>query len=81
MGAPKSAAYYEKLGIPDRFRHVIFEGPHEFHDEAAWEFVMPILDHWARSPGRFLPEYRAGTWGPLEADRLIEADGREWRTL
>ena len=28
-----------------------------------------------------LPEYRAGTWGPLEADRLIEADGRRWRTL
>ena len=49
--------------------------------EAAWEFVMPILDQWGRSPVRFLPEYRAGTWGPLEADRLIEADGREWRTL
>ena len=49
--------------------------------EAAWEFVMPILDHWQRANARFLPEYRAGTWGPLEADRLIEADGREWRTL
>ena len=49
--------------------------------EAAWEFVMPILDHWEQSHARFLPEYRAGTWGPLEADRLIEADGREWRTL
>ncbi len=49
--------------------------------EAAWEFVMPILDHWEKSHARFLPEYRAGTWGPLEADRLIESDGREWRTL
>ncbi len=49
--------------------------------EAAWEFVMPILNHWERSRVRFLPEYRAGTWGPLEADRLIEADGRRWRTL
>jgi glucose-6-phosphate 1-dehydrogenase len=49
--------------------------------EAAWQFVMPILDHWERSHTRFLPEYKAGTWGPLEADRMIEADGRRWRTL
>jgi glucose-6-phosphate 1-dehydrogenase len=49
--------------------------------EAAWQFVMPILETWQQSHARFLPEYRAGTWGPLEADRLIERDGREWRTL
>jgi glucose-6-phosphate 1-dehydrogenase len=49
--------------------------------EAGWKFVMPILDQWAQSRVRFLPEYRAGTWGPLEADRLIEADERHWRTL
>jgi glucose-6-phosphate 1-dehydrogenase len=49
--------------------------------EAAWEFVMPILDHWDQSHDRFLPQYQAGTWGPNEADRLIEADGRQWRTL
>jgi glucose-6-phosphate 1-dehydrogenase len=49
--------------------------------EAAWQFVMPILEAWQHSHARFLPEYRAGTWGPLEADRLIQADGREWRTL
>jgi glucose-6-phosphate 1-dehydrogenase len=49
--------------------------------ETAWQFVMPIIDSWAKSHSRYLPEYRAGTWGPLEADRLIEADGRRWRTL
>ncbi|MBV9123097.1 MAG: glucose-6-phosphate dehydrogenase [Planctomycetes bacterium] len=47
----------------------------------AWKFVMPILDAWQNSRSRFLPEYRAGTWGPQEADRLIEADHREWRIL
>jgi glucose-6-phosphate 1-dehydrogenase len=47
--------------------------------EAAWAWVMPILDAWEKSRSKFLPEYRAGTWGPLEANRLIEADGREWR--
>jgi glucose-6-phosphate 1-dehydrogenase len=49
--------------------------------EAAWQFVTPVLDSWAHSRARYLPEYKAGTWGPLEADRLIEADGRQWRTL
>jgi glucose-6-phosphate 1-dehydrogenase len=47
--------------------------------EAAWAWVMPILDAWETEAQRFLPEYRAGTWGPLEADRLIESDGRTWR--
>ena len=49
--------------------------------EAAWEFVMPILDHWERATRARLPEYQAGTWGPREADHLIQSDGREWRNL
>jgi glucose-6-phosphate 1-dehydrogenase len=49
--------------------------------EAAWQWVMPILETWQRKRERFLPEYRAGTWGPVEADRMIEADQRHWRTL
>jgi glucose-6-phosphate 1-dehydrogenase len=49
--------------------------------ETAWRFVMPILNAWERSRVRDLPEYQAGTWGPIEADRLIEEDGRHWRTL
>ncbi len=49
--------------------------------EAAWQFVMPVLDHWARSRARDLPEYQCGTWGPVEADRIIAPDGRHWRTL
>jgi glucose-6-phosphate 1-dehydrogenase len=49
--------------------------------EAAWQFVMPILETWEKAHARDLPEYQCGTWGPIEADRLIEADGRHWRTL
>ena len=41
--APKSAAYYEKLGLKNRFQHLIFEGGHEFHDESAWQFVKDKL--------------------------------------
>jgi glucose-6-phosphate 1-dehydrogenase len=49
--------------------------------EAAWEFVMPVLNAWERVRVRDLPEYQCGTWGPVEADRIIVADGRHWRTL
>ncbi|HTU21314.1 MAG TPA: glucose-6-phosphate dehydrogenase [Gemmataceae bacterium] len=49
--------------------------------EAAWRFVMPILEHWEQMHVRDLPEYQCGTWGPVEADRIIVPDGRQWRTL
>ena len=49
--------------------------------EAAWKFVMPILESWEQERAHDLPEYQGGTWGPIEADRLIERDGRTWRTL
>jgi glucose-6-phosphate 1-dehydrogenase len=49
--------------------------------EASWEFVMPVLDYWQRARVRDLPEYQCGTWGPVESDRIIEPDGRYWRTL
>ncbi len=49
--------------------------------EASWTWVTNILDAWQQSGARWLPEYPAGTWGPLEADRLIQADSRRWRTL
>ena len=48
--------------------------------EAAWRWVMPILEQWAESPDP-LPHYHAGDWGPPEADRLIEAAGKKWRPL
>jgi dienelactone hydrolase len=41
--APISASYYEKLGVPDHFKHLVFDGKHEFHDQSAWEFVKQHL--------------------------------------
>ncbi len=46
--------------------------------ERGWEIVMPILDAWQSKKAEF-PNYEAGTWGPAEADELIERDGRRWR--
>ena len=49
--------------------------------EAAWAFVNPIIEGWARSLQPQFPNYEAGTWGPDEADDFMERDGRRWRRL
>ena len=46
--------------------------------ETAWGLVTPVLDTWAASGRAGLAIYPAGSWGPQEADRFIQADGREW---
>ena len=47
--------------------------------EQAWRVVQPLLDAWAERQVP-PPAYAAGSWGPKEADRLLERDGRRWRT-
>jgi glucose-6-phosphate 1-dehydrogenase len=47
--------------------------------DQAWQIVDPILEVWA-SKTVPLAGYAAGTWGPRQADQLIERDGRQWRT-
>lgn len=49
--------------------------------EAGWNVVDPVLDVWKALPPRKFPNYAAGTWGPKEADDLLQKDGREWRTI
>ena len=45
--------------------------------EAAWKWVEPILDGWGQHPDT-LNHYRAGSWGPEAARRLIQEDGHSW---
>jgi glucose-6-phosphate 1-dehydrogenase len=49
--------------------------------EAGWSIVNPVLDVWKALPPRNFPNYAAGTWGPKEADDLLERDGRVWRNF
>jgi glucose-6-phosphate 1-dehydrogenase len=49
--------------------------------EAGWCAVSPILDVWKALPPRNFPNYPAGTWGPKDADELLERDGRRWRNF
>ncbi len=47
----------------------------EDESELAWEIVQPLMERWKE--GRpYL--YDPGSWGPKEAEELIERDGRRW---
>ncbi len=50
--------------------------------EQAWRFIDEIEHAWHTHPNppQLFP-YPAGSWGPKEADELIERDGRSWRRL
>ncbi len=49
--------------------------------ELGWSVVAPIQEVWKALPPPSFPNYAAGTWGPKEADELLERDGRRWRTI
>ncbi len=49
--------------------------------EAGWSVVDPVLDVWRALPPRKFPNYASGTWGPAEADQLMELDDRQWRKI
>jgi glucose-6-phosphate 1-dehydrogenase len=42
--------------------------------EASWQLYAPLLQSM-----RHVHRYPAGTWGPREADVLLEREGRAWR--
>ena len=49
--------------------------------EAGWNVIQPLLDVWKALPARGFPNYPSGSWGPKEADELLERDGRAWRNI
>lgn len=50
--------------------------------EASWKIITPILEVWdAPAPPEAIPLYEAGTWEPVEAELLLNRDGRRWRRV
>jgi glucose-6-phosphate 1-dehydrogenase len=47
--------------------------------EATWALFTLLLEAWANDSNTGFPNYAAGSQGPIDADNLIENDGRTWR--
>ena len=66
----------------ERLIHDILKGDatlftHWDEVEYSWRFIDRIAEAWSREEIAF-PNYPAGSNGPLEAERLLERDGRSW---
>jgi len=44
---------------------------------SAWSWIDPIIQQWQKN-NQQLCAYKAGSWGPDEADKLLMKDGRHW---
>ncbi len=49
--------------------------------ERSWEIMDPLLAGWDRAGAARPASYKAGSWGPAEADQFLARDGRRWWRL
>lgn len=49
--------------------------------EQSWKILTPVLKYWAAHPPKDFPNYPSGSWGPKQADEMIQKDNRSWRIL
>ncbi|MHB8853562.1 MAG: glucose-6-phosphate dehydrogenase, partial [Ignavibacteriaceae bacterium] len=47
----------------------------------AWNIIDPVIKKWETKPWLKLPNYTPGSWGPEEARKLIESEGRQWNIV
>jgi glucose-6-phosphate 1-dehydrogenase len=71
---------YETLLLDAMLGDTTLFARHDFV-EASWALITPVHDAWRAEGSPDIPMYEAGGWSPREADAMIAADGRRWRTL
>jgi glucose-6-phosphate 1-dehydrogenase len=49
--------------------------------EQSWKILTPVLEYWAAHADQEFPNYPSGTWGPKEADKMLEKESKSWRIL
>lgn len=49
--------------------------------EQSWKIFTPILKFWEQKAPDNFPNYKAGSWGPKEAEEMLEKDRKSWRIL
>ena len=47
----------------------------------SWKLLTPVLDYFQATPPPNFPNYPAGSWGPTEADVLLNKQGYAWRLI
>ena len=76
MKAPGSGFYMGTMEMDYSYDRTLFTRSDAV--EESWTYFDKILDYWKKYPETPLYGYPAGTWGPKEADVLIERSHAEW---
>jgi glucose-6-phosphate 1-dehydrogenase len=79
--------YYGSDGLPEAYERLILDAlkgdaslfARDDEIEASWRLIDPVIQACLPPGENELKFYPKGSWGPAEADRLIEADGRLWQ--
>ena len=79
FGKPVPEAY-ETLLLDAMLGDATLFARHDFV-ENSWALITPVEHAWQASGAKEIPTYESGEWGPREADELMAADGRRWRTM
>jgi glucose-6-phosphate 1-dehydrogenase len=79
FGMPVPEAY-ETLLLDAMLGDATLFARHDFV-ESSWALITPVHEAWTAAAATAIPTYEAGEWGPAEADAMMAADGRRWRTL
>jgi glucose-6-phosphate 1-dehydrogenase len=53
--------------------------PRQDEVDATWKVLDPLIRYWERHSTAVLPNYPAGSWGPLAAFTFMAREGRTWR--
>ncbi|QCI24391.1 glucose-6-phosphate dehydrogenase [Buchnera aphidicola (Muscaphis stroyani)] len=46
--------------------------------EEAWKWIDPIVNAWKKEKKSTLQLYKAGSWGPINSNLMINKDNRKW---
>ncbi len=78
---------YADIFIPEAYERLLLDAvqddatlyPRSDGVEEAWKIIDPILKEWETNKDIKLYGYPAGTWGPENAEEIIEGTGNQWR--
>ena len=77
---------FGEKAIPEAYERLLLDGLHgdaslftrSDRNELAWELLDPILSAWESPDGPPLAIYEPGSWGPTEAEALLDRDSYKW---
>ena len=80
------AEYFGQTAIPESYERLLLDAlqgdaslfTRADEVESAWSLIDPILQAWEADQAPPLAYYKPGTWGPAEANIMLERDGRKW---